>query len=443
MSVLNSLINNGDLKRKFLYTVFFLSIYRLGVFVSTPGINTAKLKELFESQAGSLLGIVNMFSGGALENFSILALGIAPYISVSIIIQMLTPVVPQLDQLKKDGAAGQRKLTKYTRIFTILLAFIQGFLIASGLESQQLTVTTGLSFKLLTAITLCSGTAFMMWLGEQITEKGIGNGVSLLIFSGIIARMPSTLVSTLVLARQGEISPLIILVALAFCVVTIFGIVFIETSVRKVSIHYPKRVVGQRVANAQMQHMPLKINIAGVIPPIFASALLAIPSYLIGFSGVPELAQYSSYLLPGNYVYESIFAILIVWFSFFYTSVVFNPEEVAENLKKSGGFIPSVRPGAETVDYLYSLLTKLTFWGSLYLATLCILPQIIYIKLGLVDFSYIFGGTAILIVVGVTIDTINQVNSLLLQQKYDDLEQQMKAREGAFKKRDRSFKFVR
>jgi preprotein translocase subunit SecY len=411
-----------ELKSRLLFTLGMLAVYRLGVFVSSPGIDVQKLRQMFEVQAGTLFGLVNMFSGGALENFSIFTLGVAPYISVSIIVQLLAPTIPRLEQLKKEGDAGRRVLTRYTRIGTLLLAIVQGLVISYGLERQGLALEPGWTFRIVSALTLASGTAFIMWLGEQITEKGIGNGVSLIIFAGIVARMPGALLEVFVLAQTGAISSLTVLAALALCVLTVASIVFVESSQRKIPVHYPKRIVGKSLAQAQTQYLPLKVNMAGVIPPIFASALLIIPSYVLGFASTSNndtLEEILSYFTPGSFPYELLFALLIIVFSFFYTAIIFNPEEVAENLKKGGGFIPSVRPGKPTVDYLYSVLNRLTVWGALYIAAVCILPQLLFHYLQVDNFGYVFGGTAILIVVGVTMDTSAQIQSMIVARNYE------------------------
>lgn len=411
-----------ELRKRVLFTVCMLAIYRLGVFVSTPGVNVAKLKQMFNAGNQALFGLVNMFSGGALENFSIFTLGIAPYISVSIILQLLSSTVPALEQLKKDGDAGRKIITKYTRIGTIFLALFQGYMISIGLERQGLTIVQGLQFQILTAITLTAGTAFMMWIGEQITERGIGNGVSILIFAGIVARMPNVLIDMIIKARTGAVAPITILFAFVFCVATVYAIVFVERSFRKVPVSYPRRMVGKNVTQAQTQYMPLKVNMAGVIPPIFASALMVIPGYLFAFgasSDNPLFQNLSTYLSPGSWSYETLFAILIFVFSFFYTTIVFNPEEVAENLKKNGGFIPLVRPGKPTADYFTAVLSRLTFWGAIYIALVCIVPQLVYMQLGVASFAAVFGGTAILIVVGVTIDTASQIESIVTARNYE------------------------
>jgi len=408
-----------ELRRRILFTLGMLAVYRLGIFVSTPGIDVDKLKSMFEASTGTLFGLVNMFSGGALSQFSIFTLGIAPYISVSIIVQLLASTIPSLEQLKKEGEAGRRVLTRYTRIGAICLAMIQGYAISMGLESQGLVLVPGLAFRLTTAITLTAGTAFIMWLGEQITEKGIGNGISMIIFAGIVARMPEVFLSTLVLAQTGTVAPLTILFVLVFCVFTVAGIVFVERSHRRIPINQPRRVIGKNLAQAQMSYMPLKLNMSGVMAPIFASALMVIPTSLLALSTNETVQEYIAYLSPGSVPYELIFAGLIFLFAFFYTGIVFNPDEVADNLKKNGSFIPQVRPGKQTAEYLNGIATRLTVWGSLYIVAVCILPQVVYLYLGVHNFAYVFGGTAILIVVGVTIDTASQIESIVAGRNYE------------------------
>lgn len=412
--------NIPELRKRLLFTLVMLSIYRLGVFVSTPGIDIAALQQMFKVADGTLFGLMNMFSGGALKNFSIFTLGIAPYISVSIIVQLLTPVIPTLERLRKDGDAGRKVLTRYTRQGTILLALFQSYMISVGLESQHgLVVAPGLTFRLSTMITMTAGTAFIMWLGEQITEKGLGNGISVIIMAGILARMPEVFFSTIALARTGEIQPLVVIMLLFFCFASIYCIVYVERSARRIPVQYPRRMVGKRVAQAQTQYMPLKVNMAGVIPPIFASAFLVLPATIASFSANEKIREWVSYMTPGSVTYESVFVGLIILFSFFYTAVIFNPEDVAENLKKNGGFIPTVRPGKQTVDYLYGVLNRLTVWGALYISVVCVLPQSVYIHYGAGAFASVFGGTAILIVVGVTLDTASQIESMIVARNYE------------------------
>ena len=412
MQLLSVFSRIPELRKRVLFTLGMLAVYRFGVFVSSPGIDVAKLRSQFSSSGGGLFGLVNMFSGGALENFSIFTLGISPYISVSIIFQLLSPAVPFLEALRREGAAGRRVLTRYTRVGTIALALLQGYLISVGLENQGFALSPGLLFRLNTAVTLCAGTAFMMWLGEQISERGIGNGTSIIIFAGIVARMPLVLISTVALAQSGDVPATAVLGLVVFSVLTVAGIVYVEKSQRKVLVQYPRRTVNNRTTQPTTQFIPLKVNMASVIPPIFASAILVIPTYLLGFSASEGVRDLVYFLVPGAWAYEVLFAALIIVFSFFYTSVVFNPDEVAENLKKNGGFIPAVRPGRETADYLFGILNRLTLWGALYCAIICIGPQLIYISLGVRDFAYVFGGTAVLIVVGVTLDTAAQIRSM-------------------------------
>lgn len=407
-----------ELKKRLMFTIGMLAVYRFGVFVSTPGVDVDKIRQMFESNANTLFGLINLFSGGALEQFSIFTLGISPYITVSIIIQLLTPSFPYLENLKKEGDAGRRIITRYTRQGTILLALFQSYMIARALESKGLAVP-GLGFELITMVTLTAGTAFVMWLGEQITERGLGNGTSIIIFAGIAARMPSVFGSTVELARTGEVSPFTIIALILFSVLSIYAIVFVERSHRKIPIQYPRRMVGKRMTQAQTQYMPLKVNMTGVIPPIFASAILMVPATIVTVIPGANLSTFGKLFTPGSWGYESVFVALIILFSFFYTAVVFNPSEVADNLKKNGGFIPLVRPGTETADYLYGVLTRLTLWGAIYISLVCVLPQVIYLNMGASQFAYVFGGTAILIVVGVTLDTASQIESMLVARNYE------------------------
>jgi preprotein translocase subunit SecY len=407
-----------ELKKRLLFTIGMLAVYRFGVFVSTPGVDVEKIRQMFDSNANTLFGLINLFSGGALEQFSIFTLGISPYITVSIIIQLLTPSFPYLENLKKEGDAGRRIITRYTRQGTILLALVQSYMIARALESKGLA-TPGIGFELITMITLTAGTAFVMWLGEQITERGLGNGTSIIIFAGIAARMPAVFGSTVELARTGEVSPFTILALILFSVLSIYAIVFVERSHRKIPIQYPRRMVGKRMTQAQTQYMPLKVNMTGVIPPIFASAILMVPATIVTVIPGADISAFGKFFTPGSWGYESVFVALIVIFSFFYTAVVFNPTEVADNLKKNGGFIPLVRPGNDTADYLYAVLTRLTLWGAIYISLVCVLPQVIYIGMGASQFAYVFGGTAVLIVVGVTLDTASQIESMLVARNYE------------------------
>lgn len=409
-----------ELLKRILFTLAMLAVYRLGVHVSTPGIDVNKLQQMFEGGREALFGLINLFSGGALEHFSIFTLGITPYISVSIVIQVLTPIIPSLEALRKEGDAGRRKITRYTRWGTIFLALLQSYAIARGLQNQGLVYAPGPLFTVMCMVTLTTGTAFIMWLGEQITEKGIGNGTSLVIFTGIVARMPNELLSTLALARTGEVSAFTVLFVIAFALATVFGIVYVERSLRKIPIQYPRRTVGKSITQAQTQYMPLKINMSGVIPPIFASAMIVLPLTFASFSSNEAIQSISSYLQHGTVVYSLVFAVLVFLFAFFYTAIIFNPEEVSENLKKNGGFVPTVRPGKPTADYFYYVLNRLTLWGGIYIAVICLLPEFIFMQLGVPGFAQVFGGTAILIVVGVTLDTASQIESHVVARNYEN-----------------------
>jgi len=408
-----------ELRRRIIFTILMLAVYRMGVYVSTPGIDIEALRQLFSTEDGTIFGMINMFSGGSFEFFSIFTLGIMPYISVSIIIQILTPAVPALDALKKEGEVGKRILTRYTRIGTILLALVQSFFISMGLENQGLVPDPGWQFRLSTVMTLTAGTAFIMWLGEQITEKGIGNGISIIIFAGIIAQMPADLVALIALAQTGEVAPLSVLLILGFCLCTIAAIVYVERSHRKVPVQYPRRMVGNNLAQAQTQYMPLKVNMAGVIPPIFAFALMYVPATMGAFTQNELLQEILAFLTPGSWGFTLVFIVLIFVFTFFYVPIIFNPEDVADNLKKNGGFIPTVRPGKPTAEFLYRILNRLTFWGAIYISAVCLVPQFFYFEMGAESFAYVFGGTAILIVVAVTLDTASQIESFVVSRNYE------------------------
>jgi len=408
-----------ELRKRIFFTLAMLVIYRIGVFVPTPGIDAEKLRSLFEQASKTLFGLVNMFSGGALENFSVMALGIGPYIGVSIAMQMLTHVVPKLEELQKEGASGRRVITRYTRIGTVILALIQGFALSFALESQGVVSNPGWAFRVITAVTLCGGASFIMWLGEQITEHGIGNGISLVITAGILARMPSTLMQTFELTRTGEIAPESLLLILAFGVATIALIVWVERAQRRIPVQYPKRAVGKGVASATNQHLPLKVNSSGVMAPIFASLSLLLFSTLFQWFGGDSLQSYMSYFEPTNWVYNVVFTVMIIFFCYFYTSITVDPEKMAENLKSHGGFVPGVRPGKETASYLSRVLSMLTLWGSIYVTIICIAPTLFYINMGAASFSYFFGGTAILITVVVMLDTVSQMESHLVARNYE------------------------
>jgi preprotein translocase subunit SecY len=418
MNALLQLFQIPELKRRLLFTIGMLAVYRFGVFVSTPGVDVDAIRRMFQDNANTLFGLVNLFSGGALEQFSIFTLGISPYITVSIIIQLLSPSIPYLENLKKEGEAGRRVITRYTRQFTVILALFQSLMIAFALEGRDLA-TPGWSFRIVTMLTLTAGTAFMMWLGEQITERGLGNGISVLIFAGIAARMPQVFGATVEKARTLEIEPFAVLFLVAFTLFTIFGIIFVERSHRKIPVQYPRRMVGKKMAQAQTQYMPLKVNMTGVIPPIFASAILMLPATVVAVVPAVSALGLTEIFQPGGWGYTGLYVALIVLFCYFYTAVVFNPVEVADNLKKNGGFIPTVRPGQQTADYLYGVLNRLTLWGAVYLCLICVAPEIVYVALGAGEFSSVFGGTAVLIAVGVTLDTAAQIESMLVARNYE------------------------
>jgi len=429
MSGLQSAANIPELRRRIFFTLIMLAVYRIGVQIPTPGINGEALSAFFNQNAGTLFGMFNMFSGGALQHFSIFALGIMPYISASIIIQLLTVVIPQLESLKKEGPSGQRKITQYTRYGTVLLSIIQGTFIAVGLEGmagpggEAIVLDPGLQFKLMTMLTLTSGTAFIMWLGEQMTERGIGNGISLIIFAGIVARGPAAIVNSIQLIKAGEVALFFVpfLVVFMFAIVAI--IVFCETSQRRIPIQYAKRVVGRRVYGGQTSHLPLKINVSGVIPPIFASSIMMFPATIGSFIKIDWVQRASAAMSPGTVYYYICYIILIVFFCFFYAAVTFKPDDVAENLKKNGGFVPGIRPGKKTAEFIDKVLTRLTVIGAIYLSAVCILPTVLIQQFNI---PFYFGGTALLIVVGVGIDTISQIEAHLHMRNYEGFMKQGK-----------------
>ncbi len=411
-----------ELRRRIFFTLLMLCVYRMGVQIPTPGINGEALAAFFEQYSSTLFGMLNMFSGGGLENFSIFALGIMPYISASIIIQLLTVVVPHLEALSKEGESGRRKITQYTRYGTVVLSIIQALFIAAGLEGHTapngmpIVMDPGLQFKLLTILTLTSGTAFIMWLGEQMTERGIGNGISLIIFSGIVARLPVAFGSSIETIKAGELSLLFAPVLLAMMIAVIAFIIFMETSQRRIPIQYAKRVVGRHVYGGQSSHLPLKINVSGVIPPIFASSIMMFPATIGTFVQVDWVQRASAAMSPGTVWYYALYVGLIVFFCFFYAAVTFKPDDVAENLKKNGGFIPGIRPGKKTADFLDKTLMRLTVIGAIYLSAVCVMPTLLISSLNV---PFYFGGTALLIVVGVAIDTIAQIESHMIMRNYD------------------------
>jgi preprotein translocase subunit SecY len=412
----------GDLKRRLFFLLGALIVYRIGTHVPVPGINSAVLEELFKSQQGGILGLFNVFSGGALSRFSILALGIMPYISASIIMQLAAVVVPSLEALKKEGEAGRRKITQYTRYGTVILATVQAIGISIALESQpQLVLDPGMAFRIITIITLVTGTMFLMWLGEQITERGLGNGISLLIVAGILAGLPAAIQNTLELQSSGNLSILKLLFLIGLVVVVTAAVVFFERALRKVLINYAKRQVGNKVYGGQSSHLPLKLNMAGVIPPIFASSLILFIPTILGFMGpnAPKwLRDIAAILSPGQPIYMMIYAALIVFFCFFYTAIQYNPKETAENLKKGGAFIPGYRPGDQTAKYIEKITTRLTLIGAIYITIVCLIPEFL---ISAWNVQFYFGGTSLLIIVVVTMDFMTQVQAYLMSQQYDSL----------------------
>jgi len=390
-------------------------VYRIGVNVPVPGIDSAALAEIFNRFKG-VLGIVDLFSGGALERFSIFALGIMPYISSSIILQLLTVVVPHLERLSKEGEQGRKKITQYTRYGTVFLSIIQGFGISYGLVQGNANAIPAAMFIPLTVITLTAGTAFIMWLGEQITERGIGNGISLIIFAGIVARAPAAVGATLELLRSGTMNIFLVLILLVFMALVVAFIIFVEQGQRRIPVQYAKRVVGRRLYGGQSTHLPLKINQSGVIPPIFASSIIMFPATVASFIDVPIMQTIAEALQPGNVWYELLFIGFIFFFCYFYTAVTFNVVDVADNMKKQGGFIPGIRPGKRTADYIDKVLTRITLGGAIYVSAVCVLPSIMITQF---DVPFYFGGTALLIVVGVSIDTIAQIESHMLTRHYE------------------------
>jgi preprotein translocase subunit SecY len=404
-----------ELKKRIFYTLALLVVYRIGVNVPVPGIDSAALAEIFNRFRG-VLGIVDLFSGGALERFSIFALGIMPYISSSIILQLLTVVVPHLERLSKEGEQGRKKITQYTRYGTVFLSIIQGFGISYGLVQGNANAIPAAMFIPLTVITLTAGTAFIMWLGEQITERGIGNGISLIIFAGIVARAPAAVGATLELLRSGTMNIFLILILLVFMALVVAFIIFVEQGQRRIPVQYAKRVVGRRLYGGQSTHLPLKINQSGVIPPIFASSIIMFPATVASFIDVPIMQTIAGALQPGNFWYELLFIGFIFFFCYFYTAVTFNVVDVADNMKKQGGFIPGIRPGKRTADYIDKVLTRITLGGAIYVSAVCVLPSIMITQF---DVPFYFGGTALLIVVGVSIDTIAQIESHMLTRHYE------------------------
>jgi preprotein translocase subunit SecY len=411
-----------ELKKRILYTFALLIVYRIGVHVPTPGIDTVALASFFARAKGTLLGLFDMFSGGALERLSVFALGIMPYISASIILQLLTVVIPHLERLSKEGEQGRKKITQYTRYGTVLLSIIQGFGISVGLEQMTspggapVVIHPGWEFRLMTVITLTAGTAFIMWLGEQITERGIGNGISLIIFAGIVARLPTAIANTFKLLSTGEMGLFLIIIMIVFMIAVVGCIIFVEQGQRRIPVQYAKRVVGRKMYGGQSTHLPLKINTSGVIPPIFASSIMMFPATIGSFIAIAWIQNIVSAITPGSIIYEVLFVGLIFFFCYFYTAITFNPDDVAENMKKHGGYIPGIRPGKRTADYIERVLTRITLGGAIYVSAVCVLPSILISKFNV---PFYFGGTALLIVVGVAIDTVSQIESHMLTRHYE------------------------
>jgi len=410
-----------ELRRRLLFTLAMLAVYRTVVAIPTPGIDGRALAEFFEQVKDSVLGLVNLFSGGALSQFSIAALGVMPYISASIILQLMTVVIPHLERLSKEGEVGRRKITQYTRYGTVVLAIVQGLFISIGLEKLQspggapIVYDPGWGFRVMTIITLASGTAFLMWIGEQISERGIGNGISMLIFAGIVANLPGAVLTTFQFVREGEMS-IFMLLALGLVMIGIVAaIIFVERGQRRIPVQYAKRVVGRRMYGGQSSHLPLKLNTAGVIPPIFASSLLVFPATIAQFVDHPWAKAASGLFNRGGLVYDIIFVALVIFFSYFYTAVTFNTSDVAENMKKFGGFIPGIRPGPRTAEYIDRVLSRITLVGAVYIAAVCVLPTILIQQLNV---PFYFGGTALLIVVGVALDTVAQIETHMLTRNY-------------------------
>lgn len=411
-----------ELRRRLLYSLLYLAIYRIGVFVTVPGVDRNVMGEIIRQQQGTFLGLFNMFSGGALEQLSIFALGIMPYVTASIILQLLSVVFKPLEELRKEGELGYRKINQYTRYGTVIISFVQSFGIALYLENLnssstygQVVLHTGWGFRLMTMISLTTGTAFIMWLGEQITDKGIGNGISLIIFAGIVSDLPDALRLTFENAMLGELKPITLLFIAVIILIVIGVIVFFERGYRRIPIQYAKRMVGRKMYGGQTSHLPLKVNQSGVIPPIFASSLLMFPATL-GNIGIPGMENIQQYLYPGQWHYNVLYVLLIIFFCYFYTAVTFQPVDVADNLKKQGAFVPGIRPGKKTAEYIDRVMTRITFGGAIYVAAVCVLPSFLQTKFHV---PFYFGGTSLMIVVGVALDTVQQIESHLITRHYD------------------------
>jgi preprotein translocase subunit SecY len=419
---LGNIFRVPELKKRIIFTALALIAYRLGSHIPTPGIDAHALSSFFQQAGGTLLGFFDLFSGGALRRLSILALGIMPYISASIILQLLAVVLPPLEKLSKEGEAGRKKIAQYTRYSTVLLAAIQAMGIAIGLENmqspsgEQIVVNPGIGFRLMTTMTLTTGAIFLMWVGEQITERGIGNGISLLIFAGIIVRMPEAIVNTWRLLSTGELSPLALLVVLVLMVLVVAGVIIMTLGQRPIVVQYAKRIVGRRIYGGQSTHIPLRINTAGVIPVIFAASIIVFPATIAQFFNHPWMQGLAQALSPGTVIYTVLYAGAIIFFTYFYTAIVFNPTDVADNMRKYGGFIPGIRPGARTAEFIEKVLDRITLVGAIYLTLISILPELLITTMNV---PFFFGGTSLLIVVGVALDTVQQVESHLLMRHYE------------------------
>lgn len=421
-SVLGEATRFGDVRQRLLFLIGALVVYRIGTFIPVPGIDPIALDQFFEQQSGTILSMFNMFSGGALERLSIFALGIMPYISASIIMQMATHVVPTLGQLRKEGEAGRRKITQYTRYGTVILCTFQSTAAATALQNQGIVINPGPNFVLTAAITLVTGTMFLMWLGEQITERGVGNGISMIILASIISGLPSAIGGTLELVNTGEMSAALALILIILVLLVVWAVVFMERAQRRITVNYAKRQQGRRMYAGQTSHLPFKINMAGVIPPIFASSLILFPATVASWFGTSQavswLQRVAASLSPGQPIYILIYASLIIFFCFFYTALVFNSRETADNLKRSGAFIPGIRPGQQTAEYIDKVLTRLTFWGAMYITVVCLLPEFMILNFRV---PFYFGGTSLLIIVVVSMDFMSQMQAHMMSHQYEGL----------------------
>jgi len=411
-----------ELNRRLLFVAVMLVVYRLGVFVPTPGINPEALASIFNQTSGTIFDILNLFSGGALSRASVFALGIMPYITSSIIMSLLVKAVPTLEAMQKEGESGRRKINQYSRYGTVVICLLQGFMLALTLEGgfgrgASIVINPGWTFRIITILTLSAGTMFVMWIGEQITERGIGNGISLIIAASILVRLPGGIWDLSRLIKTGDMTVFGALLLVAFMVLVVWGIVYVERSYRKIPVQYPRRVVGRKVFGGQSSFLPLKVNTAGVIPPIFASSLMIFPATIISFVNVPFLRHLTDFVVSGGFWYNSVYAALIIFFAYFYTAVIYNPDDLADNLRKNGGFVPGIRPGKKTSLYIEKILAKVTLIGAVYVASVCVLPQLLRHE----PFSlpFFFGGTSLLIVVGVTLDTVQQIESFLITHSYE------------------------